>query len=1024
MTFVFTDIEGSTMLLEHLGVGAYSDLLHQHHVILRRVAISGHGGTEVRTVGDSFFLAFRDAGDAVAAMLQAQLALEAESWPQGARVKVRMGMHTGAGQLGGDDYVGRAVHQAARICSASHGGQLIATAASREAAGSPPDGAVWVPMGRHRLKDLSGAVELYELSHPGLPQGHPPLRTLDRISHNLPVQLSSFLGRSAEIAEAADILKRSRLVTMTGPGGTGKTRLAYQVAAECLEQFPDGVWVAELASLSDPARVPDALLSALGLRDQPASTALQTLLSHLRERKALVVLDNCEHLVDAVAEVADTLLRGSRLLQVLATSRQALRLGGETVWPVAPLALPNLADGALETVASADSVALFCERAAEARPGFALVANNADLVARICARMEGLPLGIELAAARVRTLPLGDIAERLERNLDVLARGPRNAEPRQASLRAAIDWSHDLLTPAEQALFRRLSVFARGFTLEAAEVVCEGNGIARAEILDLLDGLVDKSLVTPTDRGDDEIRFVLLENIRAYAAKRLEAAGEGASVADRHAEYFGAVVDECAKARYDARTLRRLDHESPNILAATKHLAAGGNTRRHGRLVANLVVFWDLRGLRGVARRELHGYLARPDRERDLEADCLCGLGGVASTLGEYEEAVTRYQRAREIARELGDRDLECRCCGDLGNVASARGEHTEARRQWLEAATIASEIGSRQKEAQWRGALGLAAHNLGEYDLARSCFDASLALARDLDDRRMEGVWTGSLGNVEISLGNFAAARTNYEQALTMAREIGDRRFEGHWMGALADLAANMGDFERAQLLNQQSLLINRELGDRRLEGYRVANTGEVLAQLGRYEDAREHLDSALQIAQELGDRSLEGQCHGALGQLALTAGDPGSAQLMFEQALHVAQELGERRLEGQWLCKLGETAYELGDVGAARHQCLLSLEIAIEIGNPDAHLFGQCARLLSGLGQHRVAAQLVGAIDSLMLASGRSPEAAAQALADSVVAAAWGTLGETEAAAARNVGAGVEWQAAAESARGPLAE
>ena len=511
VTFLFTDIEGSTLLAEHLGDDAYEPVLRVHHRVMRE-AIADHAGQEVSTEGDAFFVVFEHARDAAAMAIAAQRAIGRAAWPHDATVRVRMGLHTGEGRLGGDNYAGLAVNQAARVASAAHGGQVLASAASKDAAGVAPRGVSWLALGRHRLRDLGAPVELFQLCHAELAANFPPPRSLERVAHNLPIQPSSFTGRAEELEVAAKLLTATRLLTVVGPGGTGKTRLAYQLAADQLHEFPDGAWVAELASASDPELVPASLMTSLSLRNEPGRTTTQTIVAHLRHRHALVVLDNCEHVVQAAAALTVELLRRCAHLRILATTREPLRVTGERVWALPPLTLPTNGRLPLEALARTDAIALFCERAAEARFGFALDAASADAVTAICARVDGIPLAIELAASRVRTLSVAEIARRLEESFDLLSKGARGAGDRQSSLRSAISWSHHLLDPIERMLFRRLGVFVGGFALKAAEDVCANGDLGTAEVIDALAGLVDKSLVAIVDDGR---RYRLLETIRA-----------------------------------------------------------------------------------------------------------------------------------------------------------------------------------------------------------------------------------------------------------------------------------------------------------------------------------------------------------------------------------------------------------------------------------------------------------------------------------------------------------------------------
>ena len=710
VTFVFTDIEGSTLLLQHLGDEAFSDAVEIHHRLLRE-AIAAHGGVEVSTEGDAFFVAFEHAADAVRMAAGAQSAIGSYAWPERAAIRVRMGIHTGSGRLGADNYLGLAVHQAARIASSAHGGQVLVSAATRDVAGDVGDGVSWRPLGRHRLKDLGAAVELFQLGGDGLDTCFPPIRSLERVAHNLPIQASSFLGRAAELQVGGKLLAATRLLTVTGPGGTGKTRIAYQLAAEHLDDFAGGVWVVELAAVANPALVPTALMASLGLRDEPGRTATETIVAYLQDREALVVLDNCEHVIDAAAALAADLLRGGAAVRVLATSREPLRIAGETAWALEPLELPESDDGMdLSLLASADAVRLFCERAADAAVGFALSGDNAASIASICNRLEGMPLALELAAARVRSLPLAELARRLDASLDLLSKGERATDERHTSLRDTIAWSHELLGEAEQIAFRRLGVFAGGWTLGAAERVCAGDGIDERHVLDLLDGLVDKSLVVFADG-----RYRFLETIRAFALECLDESGERGAVAERHAVWFAELAHDHAEPD-DIAGMDLLEADHPNVLAAAEHLAGAGDAAAHGQFLVDLSWFWYYRDHTQLASAEIQRWLDGSGLERAMEGQLRFRLGTFALEACDYPAARDSYDAALAIAQEIGDRTLQGRCVNGLAGVAESVGDYAGAKRHREATLEIAREIGFPRLEGAAARGLGALAHAGGDY--------------------------------------------------------------------------------------------------------------------------------------------------------------------------------------------------------------------------------------------------------------------------------------------------------------------
>jgi len=973
VTFLFTDIESSTRLLDSLGDDTYDAVLAKHDRILRDL-MAEHSGAEVRSEGDGFFMAFADAGNAVAMALEAQIALGNVEWPHNGEVRVRMGLHTGPGRLGGDNYIGMAVHQATRICSAAQGGQVVVSEETRQAAEPPPAGAAWRSLGRHRLKNMGGPLELFQLCHPSVQADFPPLRSLERVTHNLPIQMSSFLGRHHELAVATKLLRTTRLLSVIGPGGTGKTRLAYQLAAEELHKFTDGVVVVEMASVADASLVPASLMAALGIRSEPGRTETETAVSYLRRRQTLIVLDNCEHLIDAAAALVTALLGGCEQIRIVATSREPLRVGGESVWGLGPLTLPETGEPSLEDLAGVDAIALFCERAAEARVGFALSQDNSADVTAICMRLEGIPLAIELAAARVRSLTLTQIADRLSQSLDLLTKGARGAGDRQASLRGAISWSYDLLTETEQTLYRRLAVFAGSFTLQAAEAVCADEVIASGEVVDILDSLVDKSLVVLTEERAGEGRYRLLDTIRSFASELLRVSNEEVPLAARHAEYYAELPHITAGDDDSFSNLDRIGADHLNLVAALDHFFNTDAASRHAILAADLFSYWDLRGHWPLASREFQRALEAAEHDRDLRVRCALGLGTMYLRLGRYPEAETCLTDARRDARELGDRLGESLCLGELGHVASRQGNYAEARTRFEESLGIARELGDQRHEGEWIGELGTVALDLDDYPTARTRFEESLGIARELGDQRQAGWWSGQLGGVSYRIGDYEEARRLFTEALAVARQLGDRRAEAFWCGGLGATMAAFGDIAESQAGLVAALRISRELGDRWGECGWLGDLGDNELVVGDYPEAQAHFDEALVIARELGDVRQVGWWVGGLGKVASEQGDYAQAREHFEEARTIACEIGERGAEYEMEVFLGKVALDTGDHAAAAAHFNLAFQIGRDITGRDDQLVEASAQLLSRINRCHDAAQLLGVAERLS-AGAREP-------------------------------------------------
>jgi predicted ATPase/class 3 adenylate cyclase/DNA-binding CsgD family transcriptional regulator len=675
VTFLLTDIEGSTRLWE-----AHPELMAEAvpvHYALLADAVGRHGG--VRPVeqgeGDSVVAAFSRASDAVSAALAAQRALAEVEWPEGLELHVRIALHTAEAQLRDEgNYFGVALSRCARLRAIARGGQtLLSRAAQNLVLDRLPAGAALVDLGSHRLRDLGRPEHVFLLSHPELPEDSRPPRSLDALPNNLPEQLTSFVGRERELQEIGGALAQTRLLTLTGAGGCGKTRLAAQAAAEALDRFPDGAWWVELAPLSDPAALGPTLGEALGVIPLPGQSSLEAVVAHLAQAHALVVLDNCEHLLDASASCVEELLRGCHGVTVLASSRAPLGVEGETHWRVPSLSLPAEREpDRVEAVAQSDAVRLFIERALKVRPNFRVDASNAPAIAQICHDLDGIPLAIELAAARVRVLAVEQIASGLGDRFRLLTGGARSAMPRQQTLRASVDWSHELLDEPEQLLLRRLAVFAGGWTLDAAEDVCADEQLDGLAILDLLTSLLDKSLLLADEHGAS-VRYRLLETVRQYALDRLLHSEEAEPLRERHCDAYLARAEQIAphlEAAEQRLWLDALDVEGANLSAALDRAAGQATGERALRLCIALTVWWKLRGRFALADSAYARALdAAGEDPSPLRARVLWARGYLMTYSGRFEEAIAAELAALEIAEELEEKSTAARALDVLGTL-------------------------------------------------------------------------------------------------------------------------------------------------------------------------------------------------------------------------------------------------------------------------------------------------------------------------------------------------------------------
>jgi predicted ATPase/class 3 adenylate cyclase len=835
VTFLFTDIEGSTQLLQRLG-DAYARVLGEHQALLR-VAFMEHGGVEVDTQGDAFFVAFPTAPAAVAAASHATRALAEHAWPEGGVVRVRMGLHTGAPQLVGDHYVGLDVHRAARIASAGHGGQILLSQTTRAlSAATLPDGATLRDLGAHRLKDLQEPEPIFQLILPGLPADFPPLKTLDTHQHNLPLQPTALLDRVEPRAALTALLRSPdvRLVTLTGPGGIGKTRLAVAVAAEVVDAFPDGVWYVRLSRLVDPDLVIPTIAQTLGLKEAGSQPITEILRAHVAERRLLLVLDNFEQVVGAAGEVAG-LLAASPGLTALVTSRTPLRLRGEREYTLGLLPLPPLSEPgpqSPERLAQYAAVTLFVERAQAAQPDFAVTGANAPAIAEICARLDGLPLAIELAGARVKLLPPEALLARLSTTLKLLIGGARDLEERQQTMRATLAWSDDLLQPEEQRLFYRLAVFVGGCTLEAAEAICAAPAGAAPLELDLLDGLsalVDHSLVQQREE-DGEPRFGMLHIMREYARERLEAS-EGGKEAEAlrraHADYFLALAERALpelSGPEGVAWLGRLEREHDNLRAALGWARERGAAETGLRLVSALWRFWWGRGYLREGRAWVDEMLAlgdgsqpptaapmAPDRVR---VQALRAGGILASWQGDVAAAEPRLEAAAALARASGDLQTAARALNDLGNLASRQSDLKQAAARYQECLMLSREVGDQASIATALGNLGDIAARQGDLERAAAFSEEALMLFRPMGYPASVAVLLLNLSWVARQRGEYARAEALGREGLALAREVGDPRQCAEQLERLASTAGVTGEGARAARLLGAAIAVRETLG------------------------------------------------------------------------------------------------------------------------------------------------------------------------------------------------------------------
>ncbi|HMA36361.1 MAG TPA: tetratricopeptide repeat protein [Chloroflexia bacterium] len=909
--FLFTDIEGSTRLWEEYPA-AMQRALARHDAILH-ASITGQGGTVFKTIGDAFCAAFPHAGGALAAALAAQHALGQEDWPAVgggpiSDLRVRMALHTGVVEQRDGDYFGPPLNRIARLLAAGHGGQiLLSAAAATLLRPALPPGVTLHDLGEHRLRDLIRPEQVFQLVTPDSPASFPPLRSLEAFAHNLPVQATSFIGREPESAEIKRLLEGQagpRMLTLTGPGGTGKTRLALQVAADLLDRFEHGVWLVELAALVDPGLVLETVATVLGVREEPGRPLLTTLTESLRPRTILLILDNCEHLITICAHLATTLLRSCPSLRILASSREVLDIAGEISLPVPSLAHPDpQVLPPLGTLVRYEAIRLFVDRVQTMQPGFAVTEATAPTVAQVCARLDGIPLAIELAAAQMRHRDLAAIAAGLDDRFRLLASGSPAKLPRQQTLRALIDWSYDLLAPPEQLLLRRLAAFAGGWTLEAAERVGsgEGSGVGgrgsdegagvggwglgndspipdppvpnpksaasssspvpdprpptpdpssaggrgpqEVAVLDGLQQLINKSLVGVSENTQGETRYGLLETIRQYGRERLQEAGEAATVYTWHSDWAVALAEEAEShllGPEQATWLARLDTEHENLRAALAWSLERPDPLPALRLAGALWRFWWTYGYWSEGRRWLDAALAKAlGPPHSAWAKVLNGAGNLAWAQGDYARARLLHEAALVQRRALGDTAGIAVSLGNLGMVAQDQGDWETAARILEESLALRRQGSDQRRIAGGLNSLGNVALARGAYTQAADLFAESLALSRELGDQNLIGVALHNLGNAAQAQGAYRQAVAWLEESLALSRELGHKAGAAATLRNLGYVALEQQDLAGAGAYFTESLALFRELDDRSGIARTLAGLAGVAAAAGRPEHA-----------------------------------------------------------------------------------------------------------------------------------------------------------------------------------------
>ncbi|MEO8664400.1 MAG: tetratricopeptide repeat protein [Ignavibacteria bacterium] len=854
ITFLFTDIEGSTKLAQKFP-HTVQDILKHHHTIVNDI-VESNTGYIFKKIGDAYCISFNDACDAVKASYDLQKKIKEES-REGYDLKIRIGIHTGDAEFFENDYIGYiTLTRVQRIMSVANGGQILLTGETYESLGDiRHDRFQFRSLGERRLKDLVRPEHVYQLVSDDFPSEFSPLKTLDARSNNLPAQTTSFIGREAQMKDVKDLLGRARLLTLIGPGGTGKTRLSLQTAANVIDDYSNGVWFVELARLSDPANIANEILTVLKISSDGMEKISDVITEFLKDKELLLVLDNCEHLIDECAVLCDKLLSSATGLKILATSRESMRINGEMTYQVPSLTLPDLKkEITAESLENYEAVKLFNDRARAVRQDFSITEKNAPALAELCSRLDGIPLAIELAAARIRILSVENILDKLNDRFKLLVSGSRNALPRQQTLRALIDWSYDLLSEKEKLLLQRLSVFSGGLIIESAIDVCADDELVENEILDTLGNLVDKSLVMPKEVNGMN-RYELLETIRQYGYDKLTSKHQ---MHKNHFEHFFKMSKEKGVMQGMEQVLlyRRVRADQENLRAAINWSMTNDPAGAVG-LANEMGDTWELNGNLSEGF-ELYKKIFGMNTELsdELNADAYMNAGYLASQLGDYVLSQNYLYKSLELNKKINDPLKLSNCLNNVGNLHFIKDEMTTAK----------------------------------EYH------EEALKVAKKINDKMSIALSTVNLASIESFYGNSEKAYGQYEEGLNIFRELNDRLSVARILIHLGSISSERGDLEKSKIFYQECLPILRDFGDHIPLSVAIINLGNLSFRQEKIDEAELLYEEGLSMAKEYGYTSIYIHTLIKLADIELVRGNNSKAKDMLIESLKLCNKESDR--------------------------------------------------------------------------------------------------------------------------------
>ncbi len=857
VTFLFTDIEGSTRLAQEFH-DKLSEVLERHHSILNN-AVKSNNGFVFKMIGDAFCCAFHNADDAIKASVDAQKRLNSEIWNE-AVIKVRMGIHCGNAEWSGTDYMGYiTLARTQRVMSAAYGGQIIISNDAFEIKRDIVSEEIsFRDLGNRRLKDLIQPMNLFQVISADIPADFPPLKTLDARPNNLRVQLTSFIGREKEMKEIKKLLSDTRLLTLLGPGGTGKTRLSLQVSADLIDEFANGVYISELATISDPAFILQNVIDSLQVKEEPGRSLYETLTDYLREKEMLIILDNCEHLINECSDLAEKLLQNCPGIKIIATSREALNCSGEQTYRLPSLTVPDKSIvNTPEQLTQFESVRLFIERALSVNHNFRVNNANAPALAGICSRLDGIPLAIELAAARTKVLSVEKIYERLDNRFNFLTGGSRTALPRQQTLKALIDWSYDLLSEKEKKLWSRLSVFKDGWTLESAEVICSDELLTEGEILDLLSQLVEKSIIIYNEVKE---RYSILETIKQYGEEKLKESDETEKFYLKHLDHFTELTS-MSKFKLSGKTnleyLDKMETEHNNFISAIEWSVHNGKKEKGSLIASELGHFWITRGHYLTGLKLLQSLL---NDVSGINKNTISKLLNVAGNLnivqGKYEKAMAYYERGLSLSREIQNKNEIAISLIGIGNTEAETGNFEKAQSYFEESLKVSRDCNFYSGITFSLNNLGNVALIQGNFKLAEKYTKESLEMNRKSQNKHDIAFSLDTMGNIMTEKGNLELAQEYLEESLKITREIGDKSGIAYSLMNLSGISNRNGNQEQALSYLEESLRLRIELDDKTGIAYSLFSIGSIFFEQKKYEQAREYYKESLIIRTALRDK------------------------------------------------------------------------------------------------------------------------------------------------------------------------